>query len=367
MAFCTNCGRKLNPGEICICQQQKGMPTGQMPHNPAGAPNQQVPNGQALHNPAGVAGGQVPNGQALHNPAGAAGGQVPHNPTGVPGGQVLHNPTGTQGAPYQGGTTNRQMGYNPVTPNQQMYYQQPKPQMNFDIQANAKNYLQILLKPKSVGTAFVKEANILIAFIFIAIQAICSGLYAMVFFGKINSLIKSQLIAKGADSDDLVQFNLYKFPIIKDFFIAFIASAALSCIVALVVWGMVSAFKGKTNFAEVISATAVRCIGKTPVILVAVLLGIVSVSWGIIFFLLSALVGVCYSGMVVPTGVGADGDKTVFIVLVASIVSMICIVIFYRYISINFTASALQTQITKALVELRNIQGNLSELLSGMF
>ena len=29
MAFCTNCGRKLNPGEICICQQQKGAVNGQ--------------------------------------------------------------------------------------------------------------------------------------------------------------------------------------------------------------------------------------------------------------------------------------------------------------------------------------------------
>lgn len=108
MAFCTNCGRKLNPGEICICQQQKGAVNGQK------------------------AGQQIPGGQ-MHQPG--VGQQIP---------------------------------YNQGMPNQQMYYQKPKPKLNFDIQAMAMNFLQILLKPKSVGRAFVKEANIITAFIFIA-------------------------------------------------------------------------------------------------------------------------------------------------------------------------------------------------------
>ena len=87
MAFCTNCGRKLNPGEICICQQQKGAVNGQK----AG---QQIPGGQ-MHQPG--AGQQIPGGQ-MHQPG--MGQQIP---------------------------------YNQGMPNQQMYYQKPKPKLNFDI------------------------------------------------------------------------------------------------------------------------------------------------------------------------------------------------------------------------------------------
>ena len=248
---------------------------------------------------------------------------------------------------------------------QQMYYQQPKPKSKFDIQAMAKNYLQILLKPKSVGRAFVKEANIITAFIFIALQAICSGLFAVIFFGKINSLAKTQMLTW--DSDYLSMFDLYKFPLFKDFFITVIASVVLTCIVAIVVWGMTSAFKGKTTFIEAISAVAVRCVAKTPVILVALLLGLINIGLGMLFFMLSAIAGLCYSCMVVPTGIGADGDKTVFIVLVACIASLLCMFIFFRYMSVNYFSSALQISVSKAISELQNAKNDLSKILTQFF
>ena len=246
-----------------------------------------------------------------------------------------------------------------------MYYQKPKPKLNFDIQAMAMNFLQILLKPKSVGRAFVKEANIITAFIFIALQAICSGLFAVIFFGKINSLAKTQVLTW--NSDYLNMFDLYKFPLFKDFFITVIASVVLTCIVALVAWGMTSAFKGKTTFIEAISAAAVRCVAKTPVILVALLLGLINIGLGMLFFMLSAIVGLCYSCMVVPTGVGADGDKTVFIVLVVCIASLLCMFIFFRYMSVNYFSSALQTSVSKAISELQNAKNDLSKVLTQFF
>ena len=361
MAFCTNCGRKLNPGEICICQQQKGAVNGQK----AG---QQIPGGQ-MHQP-GV-GQQIPGGQ-IHQPG--AGQQIPggqmHQPGAgqqIPGGQMHQPGMGQQipgGQMHQPGV-GQQIPYNQGMPNQQMYYQKPKPKLNFDIQAMAMNFLQILLKPKSVGRAFVKEANIITAFIFIALQAICSGLFAVIFFGKINNLAKTQVLTW--DSDYLNMFDLYKFPLFKDFFITVIASVVLTCIVALVVWGMTSAFKGKTTFIEAISAAAVRCVAKTPVILVALLLGLINIGLGMLFFMLSAIVGLCYSCMVVPTGVGADGDKTVFIVLVACIASLLCMFIFFRYMSVNYFSSALQTSVSKAISELQNAKNDLSKVLTQFF
>ena len=391
MAFCTNCGRKLNPGEICICQQQNGtangqtarqqVPNGQIP-NQQGM-GQQVPNGQVHQQGMGQ---QVPNGQVHQQGMGQQmpNGQVHQQGMGqqVPNGQVYQQGMGRQmpnGQIHQQGMgqqvpngqipnqqrMGQQIPYNQGMPNQQMYYQQPKRKLNFDIQGMAKNYLQILLKPKSAGRAFVKEANIITAFIFIALQAICSGLFAVVFFGKINGLVKAKVLSW--DSDYLTMFDLYKFPLLKDFFITVVASVVLTCIIALVVWGMTSAFKGKTNFMETISAAAVRCVAKTPVILVALLLGLINVGFGMIFFMLSAVVGLCYSCMVVPTGVGADGDKTVFIVLVACLASLLCMFIFFRYMSVTYFSAALQTSVSKAISELQDVKDNLSKILTQFF
>lgn len=370
MAFCTNCGRKLNPGEICICQQQ--MVNGQIRSNQNGVPNQQMVNNQAQHQQNGMPNQQMSNGQVQYQQNGMpnqqmSNGQAQYQQTGMPNQQVSNG----QAQYHQNGMPNQQMVNRQAQyqqtgmPNQQMYYQQSRPKLNFDIQTMAKNYLNILLKPKSAGRAFVKEANIITAFLFIALQAICSGLFAVIFFGKINGLAKSQVLTWG--SDYLTMYDLYKFPLIKDFLITVIASVALTCIVALVVWGMTSAFKGKTNFMEVISAAAVRCVAKTPVILAALLLGLINVGFGMIFFVLSAIVGLCYSCMVVPTGVGADGDKTVFIVLVTCLVSLLCVFLFFRYMSVNYFSSALQTAVTKAISELQNSKEDLSKLLTQFF
>ena len=106
---------------------------------------------------------------------------------------------------------------------------------------------------------------------------------------------------------------------------------------------------------------------KTPVILVALLLGLINIGLGMLFFMLSAIVGLCYSCMVVPTGVGADGDKTVFIVLVACIASLLCMFIFFRYMSVNYFSSALQTSVSKAISELQNAKNDLSKVLTQFF
>lgn len=86
-----------------------------------------------------------------------------------------------------------------------------------------------------------------------------------------------------------------------------------------------------------------------------------------LFFMLSAIVGLCYSCMVVPTGVGADGDKTVFIVLVVCIASLLCMFIFFRYMSVNYFSSALQTSVSKAISELQNAKNDLSKVLTQFF
>ena len=67
------------------------------------------------------------------------------------------------------------------------------------------------------------------------------------------------------------------------------------------------------------------------------------------------------------TGVGADGDKTVFIVLVACIASLLCMFIFFRYMSVNYFSSALQTSVSKAISELQNAKNDLSKVLTQFF
>lgn len=237
-----------------------------------------------------------------------------------------------------------------------------------DVGGLARSYFEIMLRPKSVGRSFVRSADTARAFIFIIVQAVFSGLFSVVVFNKINSTARSLFVASH-DTDNLEKFENYKFPLFKDFFVTVIATIALAFILALVLKGIIHIMKGRTSFGEALCAVAVRSAGKAPVILLAVIIGMIDLSVGIVLFGFSAIVGLCYSCMVVPTGVGVSEDKTAVIVLLTSIVAMICTYIFVRYCSINYLSSTVKSLIELGLADMKRELGNrsLSDFILSQF
>ena len=239
MAFCTNCGRELIPGQKCICQQEGAEQAGQQTEVQQAAAQQAAAQQAAAQ-------------------------------------QEAAQQAAAQMAAYQ-----------------QIASQQIE-KVNVNVQGYFKVFCEVLSKPKSFGGKLCDEANLVKAFVFIVVQAILSGIFVTMKFGKINSAMESYVALISSDSSDVAKLNMYKFPLFKDFIITVIASVALSCVLAVVLWAMISLFKGKDSFANTINASAVSCIGKTPVILLAIIVSFVSVSISIIIFMLLGIISECY-------------------------------------------------------------------------
>lgn len=322
MAFCTNCGRKLIPGQKCICQQ-----TTDEQNNIQQAMNNQVENQQT------VAGQQAPEQQVY---------QQTVNGQQAPGQQV-----------YQQTFVNQAVNHQIQSNNIKEYF---------------KAFCDILSNPKTFGRKLVQEANIVKAFIFICIQAILSGIFIAMQFGKVNNTLEAMLVSS-SNTNAVAQFNSFKFPIAKDFFVTVIASIVLSCILALVVYGIVTVLKGKTSFAKSINAVAVRCIGKTPIILIAIVISLFSDFISTITFILSAIIGICYYCMVVTEDTGISEDKSSIIVFLTCIVYIICSYIFIRYCGkFYFSSTLLSTynDIMKEISEGMKEIGSISEIISNL-
>lgn len=309
MAFCTNCGRELIPGQKCICQQEGAEQAGQQTEVQQAAAQQ-------------AAAQQAAAQQAAAQQASTQ--------------QEAAQQAAAQMAAYQ-----------------QMASQQIE-KVNVNVQGYFKVFCEVLSKPKSFGGKLVEEANLVKAFVFIVVQAILSGIFVTMKFGKINSAMESYVALISSDSSDVAKLNMYKFPLFKDFIITVVASVALSCVLAVVLWAMISVFKGKASFANTINASAVSCIGKTPIILLAIIVSFVSVSISIIIFMLSALVGLCYYCVVATAGTGVSEDKNAVIAFVIAFAAILCTYIYIRYCGELYFSSAIRTAYSQFIIELKD-------------
>ena len=349
MAFCTNCGRELIPGQKCICQQQ-GNAQQQMQQNLQQQTAQQQMAQQKMEQER-IARQRMAQQQKMEQER-------------IARQRMAQQQKMEQERMAQQRMAQQRMG-------QQQMGQQTTAAQNrvpVDVGGLARSYFEIMLRPKSVGRSFVRSADTARAFIFIIVQAVFSGLFSVVVFNKINSTARSLFVASH-DTDNLEKFENYKFPLFKDFFVTVIATIVLAFILALVLKGIIHIMKGRTSFGEALCAVAVRSTGKAPVILLAVIIGMIDLPVGIVLFGFSAIVGLCYSCMVVPTGVGVSEDKTAVIVLLTSIVAMICTYIFVRYCSINYLSSTVKSLIELGLADMKRELGNrsLSDFILSQF
>lgn len=243
--FCTKCGRPLQDGEICICQR---------PVTPA-------PEMTAQENTAPV------QPQAQQN---------------VP--------------PVQ---PQMQQNVPPVQPQMQQNIPPVQPQASAGNQAAAgffkkliDTFICLITHPVTTGKQMIIEANLGIAAIFIALQAVMSGLFAVVICAKCSSYL--QYIASAVESysslfsSGLSLGSMLKMPLGRVFFVTFFASAVLSCLLAamLLVGHMI--IKCKVKYQEMLSAVAVRSALTAVTVLVAIIFSAINTTIGIfLFFALS--------------------------------------------------------------------------------
>ena len=201
------------------------------------------------------------------------------------------------------------------------------------IKENSKNFanniiqifLQILKKPAEAGREFIQSGNVVFSMAFIILQGILSGIIIMMYAGKINSLLDMSLsiFSKNLKIKEATTIlSQIKFQTSKVFMLALVASVIISFVITLVVWAMAALFKGSTNFSHVICIAGIKSAGTIPFMLLALLLSFISVKWGIIFYIISAVAGYIFTGCALASGAVAAADRMPYILSVTVIVSV---------------------------------------------
>lgn len=162
--------------------------------------------------------------------------------------------------------------------------------------------LAILKAPVTAGRKIVKEGKIAIGISLIILQAVFTGLFAVIIISKINELVAG---AAGSRSKSLLEYasvSVVKLSYLRGFLVSIFGSAALSFIVALIAMLLLMLFRGKTTYTSMLIATGVRCAGMMPVTILAIVVSLLNVSWGIVIFMVSTVMGYIFMGRVLTAG-----------------------------------------------------------------
>lgn len=213
-------------------------------------------------------------------------------------------------------------------------------QLNIDnekaqkLKENSKNFannilqvfLQILKKPARAGKEFIQSGNVMFSMAFIILQGIISGIIVMVYAGKVNSLLDMSLsiFSKNLKIKEATNIlSQIKFQTSKVFMLALTASIIISIVITLIIWLMAALFKGSTSFSHMLCVSGIKSAGTIPFMLLALLLSFISVKWGIIFYITSAVAGYIFIGCVLASGAVSDANRMPYILFVTVIVSFL--------------------------------------------
>lgn len=213
-------------------------------------------------------------------------------------------------------------------------------QLNIDnekaqkLKENSKNFannilqvfLQILKKPARAGKEFIQSGNVMFSMAFIILQGIISGIIVMVYAGKVNSLLDMSLsiFSKNLKIKEATNIlSQIKFQTSKVFMLALTASIIISIVITLIIWLMAALFKGSTSFSHMLCVSGIKSAGTIPFMLLALLLSFISVKWGIIFYITSAVAGYIFIGCVLASGAVSDDNRMPYILFVTVIVSFL--------------------------------------------
>ncbi|MGN0484762.1 MAG: hypothetical protein ACI4HI_14535 [Lachnospiraceae bacterium] len=283
-----------------------GAPNMQGQPYPNGAPNMQ---GQPHLNGA-------PNMQGQPYPNGAPNMQGQPYPNGAPNMQGQPYPNGApnmQGQPYPNGAPNMQG--QPYSNGQQGYAQQPQApsQASVYLKDLWNTFVNVVKSPITAGTAFMKQEKTGIAIGLCLVQALLSALFALVLDSK------TQLY------DMIDSFGLGKI-----FFITLLFSAVFSVLYAGAVTAFSAVFHLGLDFKKSLQAVSVRSVGVIPVIAIALIVALISPTFGVMIFVASTLCGMVY--LFAALLEQQNRDKIAFVVMLSTIVIFIVTaVVLYKY------------------------------------
>ncbi|MDD6207232.1 MAG: hypothetical protein PUB10_01770 [Clostridiales bacterium] len=323
MAFCMFCGKKLEDGEICDCQNQ--------------GTNQQV-NDQPVNM---QYSGQPVNDQPVNSQP------------------VTNQQMNMQ---YNNQQMNMQYSGQPMN-NQQMDPQQYQEKFNQAKEASGA-YLQklcgallgIIKKPSEMGKQFVEAEDRKLAVGFLVMQAVLSSLFFLILFRKINSAVESAVSYLG-DVDSKYLINMP-----KAFVLTMVGSLALSFAIAGLLYVGAKISKGTATFWNMVCAVSVRAVGTSIFVAAAILVAFLNLTWGIVIFALSALSGLIFLTNALSGSELMDENIMVYIICAVAILSIVVFAILCRILVPMYIPSGLTEAYEELLDQLKDLD-SLSDWL----
>ena len=317
MAFCVYCGRKLEEGEVCNCRNV------QMRQGVQGSQNVQA--GQGV--------------------------------------QSSQNSEGMEAAPQPGvGQTfgQNQGGYNQASQiNMQSYednFNQVREVSGIYLKRLFGAFTGVLKKPAQCGKEFVASGETTLGIGFFAVQAILSGLFALIICSKLNSVLN----VAAAWLEDESAKDLFSYP--KAFLLTVLGSMIISFVIAGLLYLGIKIFKGRTTFGHMVCVVAVRAVGVCIFLMLSIVVTYLNVGWGILIFMVSWLVGLIFMIPVVQYGVDVDTNWLPYIAIIVALLSIVVFCVWTR-ISFPIYVSELQEQIDMYVSEL---QEQIEYFLNGL-
>lgn len=301
--FCTKCGQAIVEGQEHIC--------------PAAEP---VNNGSQIN-----LNKEVTSDMGMANQDAAPKADAPT--------PIVTPDTNTVNAAPKADTPNPNMNSNvnpQMNPNMNGQYQnQQMAQQMAAIQNVASNifveFIDILTKPISKGYKFAEKGNVLFSVIFFVLQGLLSGLFGAECLGKCSTYISSLFSLPSFFGGSSEKIDL---PYAKAFIITVIISVAFSFLLSVCVFAVNSILKIRVSFTQSMTLVAVRSVFVAPAIVVAAILFQLNVGFGIIVFMLTAVVGLVMVTVLEAELVPKDKKDMYSIVMSLALVIFIAVTLF---------------------------------------
>ena len=350
MAFCTKCGRELTPGQVCVCQRNYAGDgrTGQSAGTQSVMRNvgrQNVEN--MVQQGVGRATSQSAENMAQQN-IGKSVSQAAENMVRQNTGRTISQNAGAVQPDISSATNIKEQSASLVS-------------------NVIEVFLAVLKAPVSVGRKVVIEGKVAIGVSLIVLQAFFTGLFGVIMISKINELIAG---VAGSESSSLLEYasaSLVKLSYIRGFLISVLGSAALSFLVALIAMLLLMLFRGKTTYTSMLLATGIRCAGMIPVTVLAILVSILHVGWGIAIFMLSAIIGYIFMGRVLTAGSVFVENKVPYVLFL--LVILTAVVQYFMILKIwpLYLPDVLRASYYDFLREMKGGSSGLSGMIKNLF
>ena len=373
MAFCMYCGKKLEDGEVCNCNEAQAVEENIVDVQPEDVTV--IPSMEEEQTNQGMSFEQVQQGyqdtpvqqeypqqvqpQQMYQQDMQSQPMYQQNPQQ----DMQSQPMYQQSFQQQGYQQNPQM---------QQGYQQNSQQFN-EMKEKSSMYLKellnswicILKQPVSLGRQFVTNGSHGIAIGLIVIQAILTAIFGCILAGKFNGAIKSAVASTvGSYVSELGSYaselNKYLCSLPTVFIISIVVSLISSFALAGLLLAGMKICKGQnTNYRNMLCAVGVRAVGISILQVVTLLMCLFSIVWAIIFFVVADVVGLLFLVPVVSAGSGMDENKLGYMIFVVLIAFSLVTGILAKVAGPMYIPSEYKQHMDE-------IEGSLDELMDGL-